>query len=142
MLLQDMFRGEEEVVTVSPDESLHRAAELMKERNVGAVVVTQDGKVAGMLTDRDVALAAMLRDASRETPVKDVMQTNVQTIWGDEGVFNACQAFAGYKVRRLPVVDRDGKLVGIVSVDDLMAMLARELFNVSQALEPALSVKM
>ena len=58
------------------------------------------------------------------------------------GVFNACQALSGYKVRRLPVVDRDEKLLGIVSVDDLVALLARELFNASQALEPSLSVKM
>lgn len=142
MLLQDMFRGGEEVVTVSPEEPLRRVAELMKERNVGAVVVTQNAKVAGMITDRDLALASMLSEASRETPVKDVMQKEVRSIWADEGVFNACQAFAGYKVRRLPVVDRDGKLVGIVSVDDLLAMLARETFNASKALEPSLSVKM
>jgi len=142
MLLQDMFRGEEEVVTASPDDPLRRVAELMKERNVGAVVVTEDDKLTGVITDRDIALATMLGEASGETPVKDVMQTEVQSIWADVGVFNACQSFSGYKVRRLPVVDRDEKLVGILSVDDLVAMLARELFNASQALEPSLSVKM
>lgn len=142
MLLQHLFRGREEVVTVSPDDPLRQAAALMKERNVGAVVVTENGKLAGMLTDRDIALAAMLSDVSGETPVKDVMNKEVRSIWADEGVFNACQSFSGFKVRRLPVVDRDDKLVGIVSVDDLVAMLARELFNASKALEPSLSVKM
>jgi CBS domain-containing protein len=96
----------------------------------------------GVVTDRDVALATVLGDATADGPVERIMQKPVRTIWADQGVFNACQALAGYKVRRLPVVDRDGRVVGIVSVDDLTAMLARELFNASKALEPALSVKM
>lgn len=95
-----------------------------------------------IITDRDIALALLSGDASRDTPVKKVMQKQVRTVWADHGIFDACQAFAGYKVRRLPVIDRSEKLVGIISVDDVVAMLARELFNISQALEPALHVKM
>ncbi|MBI1904165.1 MAG: CBS domain-containing protein, partial [Planctomycetia bacterium] len=54
---------------------------------------------------------------------------------------NATQAMEGFKVRRLPVVDREDNLVGMVTADDLFALLAREIFNVSQALEPALQEK-
>jgi CBS-domain-containing membrane protein len=65
------------------------------------------------------------------------MTKKVQTIWADQGVFNATQYLQGYKVRRLPVIDRDGKLVGLVTADDLFALLIRELYNVAQSLEPA-----
>lgn len=142
MLLQDIFHEHEAVVTVAPDQPLRRVAELMKERNVGAVLVTEADKLKGIVTDRDLALALLQSEATRDTPVSRVMQTKVRTVWADQGIFEACQAFAGYKVRRLPVVDRDEKLVGIISADDLVAMLARELFNISKALEPALHVKM
>jgi CBS domain-containing protein len=111
----------------------------MKEENVGAVVVTdEDERVVGILTDRDVALSVVLAEATSDAPVSDVMTKDVQTIWGDQGVFNATQYLSGHKVRRLPVVDRKNKLLGMVTMDDLVAFLSRELFNVSKALEPAL----
>jgi CBS domain-containing protein len=142
MLLQDMFHGTERVVSVSPEQPLRHVGQLMQDDNVGAVVVTEDDRPVGIITDRDIALALLSGDASRDTPVKKVMQKQVRTVWADHGIFDACQAFAGYKVRRLPVIDRSEKLVGIISADDVVAMLARELFNISQALEPALHVKM
>jgi CBS domain-containing protein len=142
MLLQDMFHGSEQVVTVAPDQPLRHVGQLMQDRKVGAVVVTEDDRLVGIVTDRDIALALLLGDASRDTPVKKVMQKQVRTVWAEQGVFEACQAFAGYQVRRLPVIDRSEKLVGIISADDVVAMLARELFNISKALEPALHVKM
>jgi CBS-domain-containing membrane protein len=66
------------------------------------------------------------------------MTTKVVTIWEDQWVFNATQYLAGKKKRRLPVVDRHDRLVGLVTFDDLIAVLARELFNATQALEPVL----
>lgn len=142
MVLHDLFHGGEPVATISPDKALRAVGALMKERNVGAVLVTEEDKLVGILTDRDIALAMLLGKASRDTPVKKVMQKKIRTVWADQGIFEVCQAFAGYKVRRLPVIDRKDKLVGIVSADDLTAMLARELFNISKALEPALHIKM
>jgi CBS domain-containing protein len=138
MLLQDLFRDQREVVTVEPDETIAQATMKMKEEDVGAIVVTDGGRVAGIVTDRDVALAVVLNDASPETPVREIMTKNVKTIWADQGVFNATQYLAGHKVRRLPVVDHDDRLVGLVTADDLFAFLSRELFNVSKSLEPAL----
>jgi CBS domain-containing protein len=138
MLLQDLFRDAKEVVTVEPDDTITRATMKMKEEDVGAVVVTENEKVVGILTDRDVALSVVLGEASPQSRVRDIMTTDVKTIWGDQGVFNATQYFSGYQVRRLPVVDRSNKLLGLVTVDDLFAFLSRELFNVSKALEPAL----
>lgn len=142
MLLQDLFQTGEEVVAVAPGETIRQAVALMKSRNVGAVVVTEGKKLAGIVTDRDVALAAGMGEATPDTPVQEIMHRGVKTIWADQGVFNACQALAGYKLRRLPVVDRDENLVGLVTADDLVGLLAREMFNVSKAIEPSLKVKM
>ena len=138
MLLQDMFRDGREVVTAEPNDTIAQATLKMKEADVGAVIVTEEGKVVGILTDRDVALATVLGEASPQSLVSEVMTKDVKTIWADQGVFNATQYLAGHKVRRLPVIDRKNRLVGLVTADDLFALLSRELFNVSQALEPAL----
>jgi CBS domain-containing protein len=139
MLLQELFRDRQNVITVSPDDTVAQATMKMKEEDVGAVVVIEEEKVVGILTDRDVALSTVLDDASGTTPVRDVMTKKVKTIWGDQGVFNATQYFANEKVRRLPVVEkRTNRLLGLVTVDDLFAFLSRELFNVSKALEPAI----
>ena len=135
MKLSEMFRSE--VVTIEPQESIRAAAEKMQKRNVGAVVVVNAGKVAGIVTDRDVALKVALGKATNETPVSEIMTTKVLTIWDDQGVFNATQYLRGKKVRRLPIIDRQENLVGMLTLDDLFVLLARELLNVAQSLEPA-----
>lgn len=141
MNLNELFHSE--VVTVDPTDTVRHAAEKMKKKNVGAVVVVGDGQIAGILTDRDVALKVVGGDTSPESPVSEVMSKDVVTIWNDEGVFNATQYFSGRKFRRLPIIERKGtigkgELIGILTADDLIAMLARELINVAHALEPAL----
>jgi signal-transduction protein with cAMP-binding, CBS, and nucleotidyltransferase domain len=88
---------------------------------MSAVVVTENGKVAGILTDRDIALKVTLGPATADSPVADVMTRDVVTIWDDQGVFNATQYLRGRKVRRLPIIERDGRLVGILAADDLFA---------------------
>ena len=139
MLLQDLFRSEDELVTAGPEEPIREIVAKMDRQNVGAVVVVDaERKVIGIVTDRDVALALGTGEAAAETPVQEIMTRDVVTIWEDQGVFNATQYFSGKKIRRLPVIDRYDRLVGMVTLDDLTAALARELFNVSQALAPAL----
>lgn len=139
MKLSETFRSE--VVTVQPEETIRAAAEKMKEKNVGAVVVVKSGKVAGIVSDRDIALKVALGKATSETPVSSIMTTNVLTIWDDQGVFNATQYLRGRKVRRLPIIDRQEKLVGMLTLDDLFALLARELLNIAQSLEPSVGSK-
>jgi CBS domain-containing protein len=140
MKLGEQFRGE--VVTVAPDESIHAAMWKMKEANVGAVVVVIGRKVVGILTDRDVAMHLALEDANASTLVKHVMTNDVLTICEDQGVFNATQYLMGHHIRRLPIVRRDTEeLVGMVTLDDLFALLAQELRNLSDAVEPALAFK-
>lgn len=136
MILQELTQRE--VVTAQGANTLADVARMMEHHNVGAVVIVADRKVAGIITDRDLALSLALGKSAPMTPVSEVMTRNVKTIWEDQGVFNATQYFQGHKVRRLPVIDRQDRLVGIVTVDDLFALLAREMFNVAKSLEPAI----
>jgi len=139
MKLSEMFHSE--VVTVEPQDSIRSVVTKMKSSNVGAVVVVQAGKVAGIVTDRDVVLKVVVGGVAPDSPVGDIMTKNVVTIWDDQGVFNATQYLRGRKIRRLPIIDRNELLVGMLSADDLFALLARELLNVAESLEPAIGTK-
>jgi CBS domain-containing protein len=139
MNLGEIFRSD--VVTVGTDAPIREAMEKMRAENVGSVVVVEDGEVVGILTDRDVAISTVLGAATADSTVEQIMTKEVLTIWEDEGVFNATQYFIDHGVRRLPVIDHDNQLVGILTTDDLFVLLARELFNVSQCLRPALAEK-
>ena len=119
------------VVTVDPQESLSKAAHLMEQENVGAIVVVERDRPVGILTDRDLALAICLHGAKPFEAVQTRMTCPVDTIRDDEGVYNATQKMMELAVRRLPVVDHLGQLVGLLSLDDLLSLLSRELRNVA-----------
>lgn len=141
MNLGELFRSD--VITVSPDDSLSTAMRQMDDNNVGAVVVVRDRKVVGILTDRDVAIALALTadEVNADSVVGDVMTREVLTIWEDQGLFNATQYMQGHRVRRLPVINRDNELVGMVSFDDIVALLGQELRNLGTAIAPTLQAK-
>jgi CBS domain-containing protein len=139
MQLGEQFRSE--VVTVGPDETIQSAVWKMKDENVGAVVVLKNRKVVGILTDRDVAMRLGLGESELTTPVKEIMTKDVLTIWEDQGIFNATQYLMGHRIRRLPIINRQDELVGMVTLDDLFALLAQELRNLSAAVAPALQEK-
>jgi CBS domain-containing protein len=119
-------------ITVDPQESLSKAVRLMEQENIGAVVVVEHDRPVGILTDRDVALAICLHGAKPFDAIQTRMTCPVDTIREDEGVYNATQKMMELAVRRLPVVDDTGRLVGIVSLDDLLSLLSRELRNVAE----------
>jgi CBS domain-containing protein len=117
------------VVSVAPDHTLARAIETMRGAKVGSVVVVQDGRPVGMLTDRDAALAVHARGNDPErTRVDAAMQSPVVTARGDAGVREAIRTLADHGLRRLPIVDQQDKLAGLLAIDDLLLVLARELF--------------
>jgi CBS domain-containing protein len=139
MNLSEMFQSE--VVTVDPDATIQSVVQKMTQENVGAVVVVEDTKVVGIVTDRDIALTLGLGTSKPGTPVNEIMTKEVTTIWDDQGVFNATQYMLGHKIRRLPIVDRSDRLIGMVTSDDLLSLFARELSNVTKAIEPSLATK-
>ena len=139
MKLNDLFTRS--VVTAGPDEALAGIARRMQEHNVGTVVVVEDGRPVGIITDRDLALALGARGLSPQAPVREVMTRHVLAVPEDTGVFTATRFIQDRKVRRLPVVDREDRLVGLVSLDDLLRWLAKELSNLAEGIGPEVQVK-
>jgi len=127
------------VVTASAQMTVDEAARSMRSKNVGALVVVNAGRPVGMLTDRDIAVEVVAKgmdpDAVR---VGEVMHKKPITIRDDLGIFDAAKAFARTGVRRLPVVRKDGTLVGVLAVDDLIMLLGNELGHVAGALSAGL----
>lgn len=106
-----------------PDDGVTTAAQLMKDENVGSIPVIegkQNKKLVGIVTDRDLALhvVAEKRDA-KTTKVMDVMTSDVVTCRIDEDVQKAVDLMSQYQLRRMPVVDNDHKIVGIISQADV-----------------------
>jgi CBS domain-containing protein len=122
------------LVTAGPKETLTQVARQMRERNVGAVVVVENRKPVGMVTDRDLALALGDRGLDAEAPVANVMSAPVRTIPEGAGIFAATQCMRDAGVRRLPIVDKDGCLTGIISFDDLLRLLGGELYNLAEGI--------
>lgn len=129
-----------EIVTASPEQSVASVGQLMKKHNVGTIVVVEREKPIGIVTDRDVALALTVDGVVLQAPVRDIMTTPITTIAQDRELYDATWYMQSYKVRRLPVVDEDGRLVGIVTLDDLLKWLSREFANLAEGIEPELVV--
>ncbi|OGA67991.1 MAG: hypothetical protein A3G83_06870 [Betaproteobacteria bacterium RIFCSPLOWO2_12_FULL_68_20] len=131
------------VAVAARSTSLREAAHLMREHHVGALVVidTKEGvaRPVGMLTDRDIVVevvAATGADPDTLT-VGEVMSGEPATVAEDLGVFEAVEVMCDRAVRRLPVVAADGRLVGIITLDDLLRVLSTELAGLSAALQRA-----
>ncbi|HEY9024406.1 MAG TPA: CBS domain-containing protein [Burkholderiaceae bacterium] len=108
------------VQVVRPDESLQRAAQVMDELNVGSLPVCDhnDGLV-GMITDRDITIRATAAGLPAHTQVADVMTDHARWCTTEQSVQEAMQQMADVQIRRLPVVDAERRVVGIVSLGDL-----------------------
>jgi CBS domain-containing protein len=119
-------------ITVSPAAPLSEAAELMCERHVGAIVVTEtrmdEPVVVGVITDRDIVQAQLERSADlSRLRVGDVMHRDPLVLREDEPVSAAIRKMKEHGVRRAPVISSSGALTGVVSTDDLLAQVAEEL---------------
>jgi len=116
-LKEVMTRG---VEVVRPNTGLKQAAEKMKDLDIGALPVSDGKSLIGMLTDRDITVRAVAEGRDPlTTEVQDVMTTDVVYCFEDQDVKEAAQIMADRQIRRLPIIDRDQRLVGIVSLGDL-----------------------
>lgn len=125
----------ENVQTTSKDASVRDAARKMDESNVGSLVVVEDDEPDGVVTDRSIALAIGDRDDIDSVTVEDVMASDVATIQADEEAIELARTFGETKVRRLPVVDDDGTLSGIVTLDDVVATIGEQMEEVATVIE-------
>lgn len=111
-----------DVQTVSPEAMIVEAAEKMKAFNVGAIPIAEGDHLLGMITDRDIAIriVAERRDA-QTTKVSEVMSPEPICCFEDQSIEEAARLMTERQIRRLPVLDREQRLVGLVSLDDLAA---------------------
>lgn len=114
------------VRTPSPSQSLAEAAQLMKSDDVGSIPIVEEGRLVGIVTDRDIAIRAVAEgiDPSAVT-IADVASRDLVTVEPDQDLDEALALMARHQVRRLPVVEEDGRLVGILAQADV-ALEAKE----------------
>ncbi len=109
-----------DVRLAAPDDDLQRAAATMAQDGLGSLPVVEDGKLVGMLTDRDITVRAVARGLTPgKCKVREVMSPDVRFVYDDESVEDAAAAMSKLKVRRLPVLDAHHRLVGIVALADV-----------------------
>jgi CBS domain-containing protein len=108
-----------DVNIASPDQSICDVARIMAECDVGSLPVGQNGTLVGMITDRDIATRAVGQHKSPDTRVREVMSTGIKYCFADQDVVEVAHNMGDLKVRRLPVVDDEKCLIGIVSIADV-----------------------
>jgi CBS domain-containing protein len=115
-----------DVRIATPGQSIRDAARIMGEIDSGAMPVGENDRLVGMITDRDIAVRAVAAGKGPDTPVREVMSPEVKYCFEDEDMEHVARNMAEIKVRRLPVMNRDKRLVGILSLGDVAVREDRE----------------
>ena len=125
-----------EVVIIRRDESLHEAVELFRQYHVGSLVVVENQRgikvPVGMLTDRDIVIEVIAKGVDIDAvTVGDIMSSNLVAVREATTLLDALGLMQGNGVRRVPVVDERGGLLGILTVDDLIELIAEQMTRLS-----------
>ena len=107
-----------DVRTAAPDQTMRSAAQMMHQVDSGVLPVGENDRLVGMITDRDIAVRGVAEGKGPETPIRDVMSAEVKYCFEDDELDSVADNMADLKVRRLPVINRDKRLVGMVSLGD------------------------
>ena len=108
-----------DVTVVGPNDTLQHVAKIMGQLDCGVLPVGEDDRLIGMITDRDIAIRAVAEGKDAQTRVRDVMTTEVRYVYEDDAISDATDTMAELQLRRLPVINRDKRLVGILSIGDI-----------------------
>jgi CBS domain-containing protein len=108
-----------DVQTVRPDQSAQEAARFMLKAEAGSIPVTDGDRLIGMITDRDIAVRGVAKGYGPDTPIRELMTDDIICARLDDSVEDVASRMSEAQVRRLPVIDQDEKLCGIVSLGDL-----------------------
>jgi CBS domain-containing protein len=117
MKIEDVMTHD--VAVVSPDETIQQAARLMDQLDIGALPVADNERLVGMITDRDIVVRAVADGLDPGARVSEVMTPDVKYCFCDQEVAEVSDNMADIQVRRLPVVDRNKRLVGIIALGDI-----------------------
>ncbi len=122
-----------DVKVISPDMSIREAASQMRDGDFGMLPVGENDRMIGTITDRDIAIRGVAEGKDADTKVRDVMSEGISWAYEDDSVEAAARIMSERQVRRLPVVDRDKRLVGIVALGDF-AVESSEVRPTAEAL--------
>ena len=124
-----------DVRSMSPSDTVSKAAQAMDELNVGVIPVCEGGKLVGMVTDRDIVVRGIARECDMKTAkLADVMSTNVRCATEDQEIDEILGQMGDSQIRRMPVVDGQQRLVGIVSLGDIADKDSGDELDVAQSL--------
>lgn len=122
------------VRTASPGDTIRQVAELMRDGDMGAVPILDNGKLVGIVTDRDIVVRSVAEGIEPGSPISTVMSGDLSTVTPDDFIFTAIRLMGDRQVRRIPVVDEDGGLAGIISMADV-ALETEDELEIAEALE-------
>lgn len=108
-----------DVKTLTPDQSIREAASLMADIDSGALLINDGDRLIGMVTDRDIAIRAVAKGLDCDTPIREVMSNTIRYCFDDESVQDVAQNMAENEMRRMPVLNREKRLVGVVSLGNI-----------------------
>jgi len=134
-LAPPLGRFEKPIVTATLDDTVFDVARRMRDQHVGCVVVVRDERPVGMLTDRDLVLRVVAEGLDpRVVLVSSIVTYEAVTVLRTDGFETAVRTMREHGIRRVPIVDGDGRVTGIVTADDLVALLGRELSALGEAI--------
>jgi len=122
------------VQTAEPGSSLREVGTMMREGDMGAVPVVDGGKLVGIVTDRDIVVRGVAEGKTADSPVGEVMTAELFTVTPDSFVFEAIRLMGDKQIRRLPVVNTDGGLAGIIAMADV-ALQTEDEREIAETLE-------
>ena len=124
-----------EVFTVGPEVSVYQGIELMCEKNIGGLLITENGQPVGIFTERDYARKVVLKGkSSRTTLLGEIMTSKLITVSSDHTVEACMEVMTDKKIRHLPIVD-DGQITGLISIGDVVRFVINEQKDIIDQLE-------
>ena len=110
-----------DVVVINPNSTIAEAAQQMRDGDFGLLPVGEDDRMIGAISDRDIVIRAVADGLDGSTPVRDVMTEGIRWCYEDQSIDEAATLMSEHQIRRLPIINRDKRLVGIVALGDLAA---------------------
>jgi CBS domain-containing protein len=123
-----------DVRTATREMTLQDAAQMMRDGDMGSIPVVEDGRLVGIVTDRDIVVRCVADGKNTDTPINDAMTAEIFSVKPHDFAFEAVRLMGDKQVRRVPVVDEDGKLAGIISMADV-ALETEDELEIAETLE-------
>jgi CBS domain-containing protein len=127
-----MFR--KPAIVAEENESVRAIAQMLRDHHVGCVVITRDTRPVGIITDRDIAIRVVAEGLDPKTKAAEIVTYDPVVVTEDESIESAAAKIRKHGVRRLPIVTANGAIAGVVTADDLVMLLGRELADIGEGL--------